>query len=105
MPAMTRQGGVMNVEFVATLAVIAPDPVRSRSLYVDCLGLPLVGEGEDYWHSKTIPGCKSFGVWPLAQAAQACVGTDRWPGERLIPQVSIEFDLSSADAVALAARE
>jgi hypothetical protein len=95
----------MNIEFVATVAVISPDPVHSRSLYIDALGLPLLGEGEGYQHSETIPGCKSFGIWPLSQAAQACFGTDRWPAERPLPQVSIEFDVPSADAVAPAAQE
>lgn len=95
----------MNVEFVATVAVIAPDPVHSRNLYVDSLGLPLAGEGDGYWHSETIPGCKSFGIWPLSQAAQACFGTEQWPADRPVPQVSIEFDLPTPDAVAPAARE
>jgi hypothetical protein len=95
----------MNIEFVATVAVISPDPVHSRRLYVDALGLPLLGEGDGYSHSEAIPGCKSFGIWPLSQAAQACFGTDRWPAERPVPQVSIEFDVPSADAVAPAARE
>jgi hypothetical protein len=40
----------MKIDFVATVAVIAPDPVRSHSLYVDALGLPLRGEGEGYFH-------------------------------------------------------
>jgi hypothetical protein len=105
MPVAALRGGAMNIEFVATVALIAPDPVRSRALYVDALGLPLLGEGGDYWHSEMIPGCKSFGIWPLSQAAHACFGTDQWPAERLVPQVSIEFDVPSADAVALAARE
>ena len=86
----------MNIEFVATVAVITPDPMRSRNLYVDALGLPLVSEGDGYSHSETIPGCKSFGIWPLSQAAQACFGTDRWPAERPVPQVSIEFDVPSS---------
>lgn len=95
----------MNIEFLATVAVITPDPMRSRNLYVDALGLPLVSEGDGYSHSETIPGCKSFGIWPLSQAAQACFGTDFWPAERPVPQVSIEFDVPTADAVAPAARE
>ena len=95
----------MNIKFLATVAVIAPDPMNSRSLYVEALGLPLQGEGDGYFHSEQIAGCKSFGIWPLSQAAQACFGTDQWPDERLVPQVSIEFDMSSADAVAAAARE
>jgi catechol 2,3-dioxygenase-like lactoylglutathione lyase family enzyme len=96
---------LVNIEFLATVAVIAPDPMISSRLYVDALGLPLKGEGGAYFHSEQIAGCKSFGIWPLSQAARACFGTDQWPPERSVPQVSIEFDVSSADAVARAARE
>ncbi len=95
----------MNIEFLATVAVIAPDPVNSRNLYVEALGLPLQGEGDGYYHSEQIAGCKSFGIWPLSQAAQACFGTDQWPAGRPVPQVSIEFDVADAAAVDPAARE
>ena len=95
----------MNIEFLATVAVIAPDPINSRNLYVEALGLPLQGEGDGYHHSEQITGCKSFGIWPLAQAAKACFGTDQWPAERPVPQVSIEFDVADATAVDPAARE
>jgi catechol 2,3-dioxygenase-like lactoylglutathione lyase family enzyme len=64
----------MEVQFLSTVAVIAPDPPSSRRLYVDALGLPLAGEGE-YLHSEQIDGCKSFGIWPLSQAAEACFGS------------------------------
>lgn len=94
----------MNVEFLATVAVIAPDPPASRMLYVEALGLPLEGGG-DYYHSEKVAGCKSFGIWPLSQAAEACFGTAQWPVDRPVPQVSIEFDLADAAAVAPAARE
>jgi catechol 2,3-dioxygenase-like lactoylglutathione lyase family enzyme len=95
----------MNIEFLATVAVITPDPVDSRRLYVEALGLPLQGEGDGYAHSEQIAGCKSFGIWPLSQAARACWETDEWPAERPVPQVSIEFDVASAAAVGPAARE
>jgi catechol 2,3-dioxygenase-like lactoylglutathione lyase family enzyme len=95
----------MNIEFLATVAVIAPDPVDSRKLYVEALGLPLHGEGDGYQHSEHIQGCKSFGIWPLPQAARACFGTDQWPTERPVPQVSIEFDVADAEEVLPAARE
>jgi catechol 2,3-dioxygenase-like lactoylglutathione lyase family enzyme len=95
----------MNIEFLATVAVIAPDPTNSRNLYVDALGLPLEGEGDGYYHSERIAGCKSFGIWPLSQAAEACFGTDQWPAERTVPQVSIEFDVADPAAVGPAARE
>ena len=93
----------MNVQFVSTVAVIAANPEKSRELFVDALGLPL--EGDDYPHSESIEGVKHFGVWPLAQAAQACFGTDTWPSDRPVPQVSIEFEVHDADAVAAAADE
>ena len=96
----------MNIEFLSTIAVIAPDPPASRRLYVGALGLPLEsGAGSEYWHSERISGCKHFGVWPLSQAAQACFGTAQWPVERTVPQVSIEFDVPNAAAVSSAAQE
>ncbi len=95
----------MEIEFLSTVAVIAPDPGASRRLYVDALGLGLESEGGEYHHSEQLAGCKSFGIWPLAQAAQACFGTPEWPAERPVPQVSIEFDVADADAVAPAADE
>jgi catechol 2,3-dioxygenase-like lactoylglutathione lyase family enzyme len=96
----------MNVEFLSTLAVIAPDPPASRKLYVDALGLPLAGQGgSEYHYSDQIDGCKHFAVWPLSQAAEACFGTARWPADRPVPQVSIEFDVADAAAVDAAAQE
>jgi catechol 2,3-dioxygenase-like lactoylglutathione lyase family enzyme len=95
----------MEIEFLSTVAVIAPDPPASRRLYVEALGLPLKGQGDDYQHSERISGCKSFGIWPLSQAAEACFGTAQWPAERPVPQISIEFDVKDAAAVAIAAQE
>lgn len=95
----------MDIEFVATVAVIAPDPAQSRRLYMDTLGLPLASEGGDYFHSEQIAGIKHFGIWPLSQAAEACFGSEEWPAEVPVPQVSIEFDVASADEVQAAADE
>lgn len=95
----------MDIEFLATVAMIAPDPVDSSRLYVEALGLPLQIDGADYRHSEQIAGCKSFGIWPLSQAARACFGIDQWPAGRPIPQTSIEFDVANAAAVESAARE
>jgi catechol 2,3-dioxygenase-like lactoylglutathione lyase family enzyme len=96
----------MNIEFLATVSVIAPDPPASRELYVDALGLPLSGEGPDsYWSTEKLPGTKHFGVWPLSQAAEACFGAKEWPAGRPVPQTSIEFDVESAAAVQEAAEE
>jgi catechol 2,3-dioxygenase-like lactoylglutathione lyase family enzyme len=96
----------MNVLFIASFAVIAPDPPQSRRLYVDALGLPLAAGGDgDYWHSEKIAGSKHFGVWPLRQAAEACFGTEEWPSDRTVPQASVEFEVEDADAVTAAGEE
>jgi catechol 2,3-dioxygenase-like lactoylglutathione lyase family enzyme len=95
----------MNIEFLSSVAVIAPDPAQSRTLYVDTLGLPLDGDADGYQHSEQIVGCKSLGIWPLSQAAEACFGAPEWPADRPIPQVSIEFDVGDAAAVRSAAEE
>jgi catechol 2,3-dioxygenase-like lactoylglutathione lyase family enzyme len=94
----------MKIEFMATVAVITPDPASSRRLYVDTLGLPLGGEG-DYLHTDRIPGAKHFGVWPLSQAAEACFGEPVWPEHLPVPQASIEFDVADVPRVQAAAEE
>jgi catechol 2,3-dioxygenase-like lactoylglutathione lyase family enzyme len=96
----------VDVLWISSVAVIAADPEKSRGLYVDALGLPLAADsGGEYFHSERIEGTRHFGVWPLAQAAQACFGTDEWPSDRVVPQVSIEFEVQDAEAVAAAAAE
>ena len=96
----------MNVLFIASVAVVATDPPKSRELFVDALGLPLeADQGGDYFHSEQIGGSKHFGVWPLSQAAQACFGANDWPPDLPVPQVSIEFEVEDAPAVAAAAEE
>src|SRR5256714_6595087 len=90
----------MKILFIASFSVIAPDPPKSRELYVDALGLPLsAGQDGEYWHSEEIAGSKHFGVWPLSQAAEACFGTPEWPAGITIPQASVEFEVEDADAV------
>src|SRR5436190_24321982 len=96
----------MKVEFITGVAVVAPDPPASRKLYVDALGLPLEGEGQDgYYSSGKIPGSKHFGIWPLSQAAEACFGTREWPSDRPTPQAGIEFEVADEGAVYDAAEE
>jgi catechol 2,3-dioxygenase-like lactoylglutathione lyase family enzyme len=96
----------MQIEFIASFAVITPDPAASRELYVTALGLPLEhAPGDDYEHSEQVGGAKHFGVWPLSQAATACFGTSTWPNDVLVPQASVEFEVAGAEAVAAAAAE
>jgi catechol 2,3-dioxygenase-like lactoylglutathione lyase family enzyme len=86
--------------------VITPDQPQSRRLYIDTLGLPLTGQSADgYLHSEQVPGTKSFGVWPLSQAAEACFGSERWPEHILVPQASVEFDVADVASVQAAADE
>ena len=96
----------MDVQFISSVSVIAPDPPKSRELFVDALGLPLrAGQGGEYFYSESIAGSKHFGVWPLAEAAEACFGTPDWPDHRPLPQASIEFEVADAAAVQSAANE
>jgi len=96
----------MEVIFVASGAVIAPDPARRRQLSVDALGLPLeAAKSSEYWHSEQLAGSKSFGIWPLSEAAQACLGQPQWPVDRPAPQASIEFEVADPAAVHAAAEE
>lgn len=95
----------MDVRFIGSVAVISPDTSASRGLYVNALGLPLAGEPDGYLHSEDIDGSRSFGVWPLTQAAQACFGTPEWPADRPVPQASIEFEVPDAASVQAAAEE
>lgn len=90
----------MEIQFIASMAVITPDTEASGRLYRGALGLPLAAaEGDDYFHSEDIPGARHFGVWPLSQAAQACFGTETWPADRAVPQASVEFEVGGPEAV------
>jgi catechol 2,3-dioxygenase-like lactoylglutathione lyase family enzyme len=96
----------MDVLFIASVALVSPDPAESRTLYLDALGLPLQADPSgDYYFSGEIEGSKHFGVWPLAQAAQACFGTPDWPSDRPIPQASVEYEVADEAAVEAAERE
>ena len=96
----------MDIEFIASVSVITHDVEWSRKLFIDTLGLPLdAAAGDDYFHSEEIEGSKHFGIWPLAEAAQACFGTPNWPADRTVPQMSLEFEVRDADAVQAATEE
>jgi catechol 2,3-dioxygenase-like lactoylglutathione lyase family enzyme len=84
---------------VATVAVVVASPTEGRRLFVDALGLPLEGDGDGYSSSGSIEGCRHFGVWPLAEAAEAYFGSPQWRGDLIIPQASIEFEVEDAEAV------
>lgn len=96
----------MEIMFIASVAVVTPEPAESRKLFVDTLGLPLKPhEGDEYYFSEDIAGSKHFGVWPLSQAAEACFGTTEWPADRLVPHACFEFEVADEERVAAGARE
>src|SRR5205823_4786823 len=82
----------VRIEFVASVAVITSDPAASRALYIDALGLPLKQLDGDYYASEEGGGCKHFGVWPLAQAAEACFGVPPWPDDASRRQVTLDAE-------------
>ena len=96
----------MKILLITSVSVITQNPQKGWGFFVEALGLPLQRDkSTDYLYSEQIEGSKHFGVWPLAEAAQACFGTRRWPPDRLIPQASIEFEVENAECVASAAGE
>jgi catechol 2,3-dioxygenase-like lactoylglutathione lyase family enzyme len=95
----------VKIEFVTSVAVITSDAAASRALYMDALGLPLKQLDGDYYATEEVGGCKHFGVWPLAQSAEACFGTPVWPDDVARPQLSLEFELAGAAAVSEGVQE
>jgi catechol 2,3-dioxygenase-like lactoylglutathione lyase family enzyme len=102
---LQRQEAIVKVLFITSVAVITSDASASRALYMDALGLPLEQLDGDYFASEDIAGCRHFGVWPLAQAAEACFGTRTWPDDVPRPQMSVEFEVGDATAVSEGAQE
>jgi hypothetical protein len=96
----------LEVRFVASTAVISAQPADDRRLLVDALGLPMHpakgGETQGYLFTEALAGSRHFGLWPLAEAAQACFGADAWPPDRPVPQASIEFEVDDVEAAARA---
>ncbi len=92
----------MKVLFVAGFGPITRDDDAAAALYRDTLGLPLESMGDGYFATDNLPGVKHFGLWPLAQAAQSCFGTETWPDDVPIPQAGLELDV---DDVAAATEE
>ena len=88
----------MKILFVAGFGPIVQDATASLALYADTLGLPLESEDNLYWHTESLPGAKAFALWPLAQAAESCFGTDTWPEDLPRPQAWLEFDVDNVEA-------
>jgi hypothetical protein len=83
--------------FIAGFGPIVPDLESSRKLYADALGIPFEESPGGYLHTGELEGAKHFALWPLAQAAEACFGTDRWPSDLPLPQAWVEFDVEDIE--------
>ncbi len=92
----------MKVLFIAGFGPISSDMQRSRSLYIDSLGIDFKEEANGYIHTDQLDGCKGFAVWPLEQAAESCFGKSQWPKDLSVPRAWLEFDV---DDVAAATEE
>ena len=95
----------MRIAFVASFSPIVRDPARARSFYADTLGLSFEGGEGDYVFTEKLGGVKHLGLWPLAEAAQACFDSPDWPADVPVPQASLEFEVDDVAAVAAAAAE
>src|SRR5690242_3031030 len=91
----------IDVLFVAGFGPIVGEAgtaaAATRRFYCETLGLPLKEDADGYLHTGELDGVKHFALWPLAQAATSCFGTDRWPGHLAVPQAWIEFDVGDMD--------
>src|SRR5438046_8765192 len=90
----------MDVQFVASVAPIVRDADAARAFYADALGLSFEGSDDEYVFTQKLEGTKHFGLWPLAEAANACFGTTEWPAGIPVPQASIEFEVADVAAAA-----
>ncbi|HWG21058.1 MAG TPA: VOC family protein [Terracidiphilus sp.] len=88
----------MDVLFVAGFGPIVRDPVASREFYAEALGLQFKEDSSGYLYTGELDGVKHFALWPLAQAAESCFGTDQWPGNLPVPQAWIEFDVGNIES-------
>ncbi|HEY3256188.1 MAG TPA: hypothetical protein VGJ91_19655 [Polyangiaceae bacterium] len=97
----------MKIVFISSVSLISSAGAETKELLIKAFGLPLEPShaDPDYAFSERIEGSKHFGVWPLSQAAEACFGHSQWPSQHPIPQVSIELEVESAEAVAAAEGE
>ena len=79
--------------FVSGFGPIVRDQRASERFYIDSLGLSFRSEDGGYRYTDKIEGVKHFALWPLAQAAQSCFGSDTWPADVPVPQAWLEFDV------------
>jgi catechol 2,3-dioxygenase-like lactoylglutathione lyase family enzyme len=87
----------IEVLFVAGFGPIVRDPAASPKFYSEALGLEFKEDTNGYLYTGKLGGVKHFALWPLAQAAELCFGTDQWPRNLAVPQAWIEFDVDNIE--------
>ena len=98
---MNQATAGLEVLFIAGFGPISRSVADSKAFYQDALALPLkaMQGNEDYLLTEygALDGVKHFALWPLAQAAQSCFGTDQWPSNLPVPQSWLEFEVADID--------
>ena len=87
----------IRVLFVTGFGPIVRDGAASRKLYEKALGIRFKEESGGYLHTEALEGAKTFALWPLAQAAHSCFGSESWPPDIPVPQAWLEFDVDNVD--------
>lgn len=87
----------LKVLFIAGFGPIVRESKVSRKFYRQTLGIAFKEEEGEYLHTETLAGAKTFALWPLADAAQSCFGSEVWPTELAEPQAWLEFDVEDVE--------
>ncbi len=87
----------IEILFIAGFGPIVRNAAASQELYRDTLHIPFKEEQDGYLHTESLPGAKSFALWPLSLAAESCFGKSVWPDDVPVPQAWLEFDVASVE--------
>jgi len=87
----------IKILFIAGFGPIVRDPDASRKLYAQALDIPFKEESGGYLHTESLPGAKTFALWPLSQAAESCFGNRTWPDSLPTPHAWLEFDVDNVE--------
>lgn len=89
----------MDIQCIAGIGPIGPDAGTTHRFWSQDLGIPFDELAPDYFHAQDLGGARVFGLWPLAQAAEATFGSTEWPADLPVPQAWIELEMASPEQV------
>ena len=85
----------MKVLFVAGFGPVTKEPKKTKSFYVDTLGLPMEQrpDNPDYYHTEKLAGVRHFATWPLNEAATPMTPNNMLSGagKRSLPRVRSNY--------------